>query len=157
LFEKDDIILYLCRKKVMTLKCEKQVQPASSEDAALVSDVAVRASARAENALAKAEAKVVKILAAAEAKAQKIVERAHAKASKIDEKAQARKLAQAEKAKKKAEKAEKTAADTVVKEKKQYKVRNWKEYNESLRKRGAISVYLSPELIAEWRKVSKKK
>jgi cell division septum initiation protein DivIVA len=157
LFEKDDIILYLCRKKAMTLKREKQVEPGSLEDAALVSDVTVRASARAENALAQAEAKVVKMLAAAEAKAQKIVERAHAKASKIDEKAQARKLAAAEKAQKKAEKAQQSAKDTVVKEKKQYKVRNWAEYNESLRKRGEIGIYLSPELIAEWRTIQKKK
>jgi cell division septum initiation protein DivIVA len=141
----------------MTLNQKKQVQTAVSEDSALVCEVEVRASARAEKALAKAKAKVVKILAAAEAKAQKIVERAHTKASKIDEKAQARKRAAAEKATKKAQKAQKIAAEAVVKEKKQYKVRNWAEYNESLRNRGKISVYLSPELIAEWQKVLKKK
>jgi hypothetical protein len=141
----------------MTLKQEKRAKPAMSGATVSVSEVAVRASARAENALAAADAKVVKMLATANAKAQKIVERAHAKASKIDEKAQARKRAVAEKAQKKAEKIQKTAADAVLKEKKQYKVRNWKDYNESLRKRGAISLYLSPELIAEWRKVHKKK
>ncbi len=36
-------------------------------------------------------------------------------------------------------------------EKKRYRVTNWSRYNESLRQRGDVTVWLSPEVEAEWR------
>ncbi len=36
-------------------------------------------------------------------------------------------------------------------EKKRYRVSNWPEYNESLRQRGDVTVWLSPEVEAAWR------
>lgn len=140
----------------MILKKEKQVAADSSSVAVAVTAAEIRASSKAEKKLQQAEAKVAKMLKQAKERAEKIVARATKKASKIAEAAEKRKLAQAEKAKKKAEKAKTAAEKTVTKEQKQYKVRNWTEYNESLRKRGEIGIYLSPELIAEWRTVLKK-
>ena len=35
-------------------------------------------------------------------------------------------------------------------EKKRYRVSNWSEYNESLRQRGDVTVWLSPEVEAAW-------
>lgn len=120
-----------------------------------------KALAQAEKKLAQTKAKVNKLMATAKDKAiqksARIIERAQIRVSKLEQKALSRKLAIAEKAKKKAERVQKSAAEVVAREKKQYKVRNWKEYNESLRQRGRISLYLSPELLSEWHKVSKKK
>ncbi len=36
-------------------------------------------------------------------------------------------------------------------EKKRYRITNWSDYNESLRQRGNVTVWLSPEVEAEWR------
>jgi hypothetical protein len=38
-----------------------------------------------------------------------------------------------------------------AKKKKQYKVRNWKEYNESLVNRGRIEVWLDPQALEKWK------
>lgn len=141
----------------MTLKKENHVVVETTAVPTVVNGASVGASSQAEKKLAEAEAKVVKMLLKAKEQAAKIVERANTKAGDIAEAAEKRKLAQAEKAKKKAEKAKKDAEKTVLKEKKQYKVRNWAEYTESLRKRGEIGIYLSPELITAWQKVQKKK
>ncbi len=140
----------------MTLKSKKKVASEVSAVSVSASSAEIRASSRAEKKLARAEAKIAKMLARAEKRAEKIVARANTKARKIMEAAEKRKLAQAQKAQKKAEKAKNVAEAVVVKEKKQYKVRNWAEYNESLRKRGEIGIYLSPELLAAWRAVKKK-
>ncbi len=36
-------------------------------------------------------------------------------------------------------------------EKKRYRITNWPAYNESLRQRGNVTVWLSPEVAAAWR------
>jgi len=36
-------------------------------------------------------------------------------------------------------------------EKKRYRISNWPQYNESLRQRGDVTVWLSPEVEAAWR------
>ena len=36
-------------------------------------------------------------------------------------------------------------------EKKQYRITNWPAYNESLRQRGDVTVWLSPQVEALWR------
>jgi hypothetical protein len=38
-----------------------------------------------------------------------------------------------------------------------YKVRNWKEYNASLCKRGSLTLFFDPETLKEWEDLSKKK
>jgi hypothetical protein len=38
-----------------------------------------------------------------------------------------------------------------------YKVRNWKEYNASLCKRGSLTLFLSPSVLAEWQQLVDKK
>lgn len=38
-----------------------------------------------------------------------------------------------------------------------YKVRNWKEYNASLCKRGSLMLFISPEILDEWSEISQKK
>ena len=35
--------------------------------------------------------------------------------------------------------------------KKRYRISNWSEYNESLRQRGDVTIWLSPEVEAAWR------
>jgi hypothetical protein len=42
-------------------------------------------------------------------------------------------------------------------DKPKYKVRNWKEYNASLCKRGDITTFIDPEILKEWEYLSKKK
>jgi len=36
-------------------------------------------------------------------------------------------------------------------EKRRYRITNWPAYNESLRQRGDVTVWLSPEMAAAWR------
>jgi hypothetical protein len=38
-----------------------------------------------------------------------------------------------------------------------YKVRNWKEYNASLCARGSLEIFINPEIVEQWKKLSKKK
>jgi len=42
-------------------------------------------------------------------------------------------------------------------EKPKYKVRNWKEYNASLCKRGSLELFIDPEILKQWAELSKKK
>ena len=47
--------------------------------------------------------------------------------------------------------------DRTVAPKAKYKVRNWKEYNASLCKRGSLTLYIDPEILKEWSEISIKK
>ncbi|MHC6204613.1 transposase, partial [Breznakiellaceae bacterium SP9] len=40
-----------------------------------------------------------------------------------------------------------------VKSKEKYKIKNWHEYNNSLRKRGSITLFVSDDVLDEWRKI----
>lgn len=42
-------------------------------------------------------------------------------------------------------------------DKPKYKVRNWKEYNASLCKRGRIELFMDSEILKQWEALSKKK
>jgi len=47
--------------------------------------------------------------------------------------------------------------DTKTASRAKYKVRNWKEYNANLCKRGSLELYIAPEVLKEWSEISKKK
>jgi hypothetical protein len=46
---------------------------------------------------------------------------------------------------------------TINPNKSTYKVRNWKEYNSNLCKRGSLTLFLSPEVLKEWEGLENKK
>lgn len=103
------------------------------------------------------ELRAQKMLERAKRNADKIVSKAKKQAAVIAEKARLRVLLYAEKNKKKADSVAKKKTDSEKKDKEQYWVENWKRYNESLKDRGRITLYLSPKVLRDWKKMAKKK
>jgi Transposase DDE domain len=105
----------------------------------------------------KAALRSERIIKRAHEKAAKIVSSAKKKAASIAERAKLQELLYAEKREKKAKLLAAKVIESAEKHKAAYQVENWKAYNESLKARGEITLYLSPEVLRELKNMSKKK
>ena len=121
------------------------------------SDVVVLVNSVVDKSVSAAELRCEKLLKRATAKSAKLIASAKKKAALIESKSKARALLYAEKGKKKAALLACKAVECAAKHKASYRVSDWKSYNESLKSRGEITLYLSPSVLRELKNKRKKK